>query len=86
MRQKTSTLFFFDIFLFFFLFFPLSFYLSLSFPSFVPEEGRHSSILSRARAHMGEDYQIADGRTLEQKRADDEIGENNMQIYGRILS
>ena len=84
MRQKTSTLLFFDIFLFFIFSRYLS--ISLSFPSFVPEEGRHSSILSRARAHMGDDYQIADGRTLEQKRADDEIGENNMQIYGRILS
>ena len=47
---------------------------------FSSTEGRHSSILSRARAHMGDDYQIADGRSLEQKRADDETGEKDRQM------
>ena len=84
MIGKKLPLYFFLIF-FSFLFFPSSLYLSLSFPSSAPEEGRHSSILSRARAHLGDDYQISDGRTLEEKRADDEIGENDMHIYGRIL-
>ena len=38
---------------------------------------------------MGDDYQIADGRTLEQKRVDDETGEKdrqmNIYLVDRIL-